>query len=232
MNLLIVVRKFVLFGLLVAVVLAKPRVAVGEEKGFEPLLGDNAPQLWRGYAKEGWPVGWELENGVLARVAGGGDIMTVEEYADFELRLDWKISPGGNSGIIYRISTGDEQPYYSGMEYQVLDDEKHSNGKNLLTSAGSLYDLYARSEAATTKVGDWNEARIVVRGNKIEHWLNGKKVVACEIGSDDWNSRLAKSKFATWPKFAKNRQGHISLQDHGNLVWYRNIRIKRLCEKK
>lgn len=225
------VRHFVLLGLLVAVVLVKPRVAVGEEKGFEPLLGDNAPQLWRGYAEEGWPEGWSLEKGVLARVAGGGDIMTIEKYADFELRLDWKISSGGNSGIIYRISTGDNASYVTGVEYQILDDEKHSNGKSLLTSAGSVYAMFPRSENATKPVGEWNAAKIIVQGNHIEHWLNGKLMVKCEIGSDEWNERLAKSKFADWPKFAKNREGHVALQDHNDPVWYRNIRIKRLSEK-
>ncbi len=232
MNLLVAVRHFFLLGLFVAVVFAKPLAAVGGENGFEPLLGGNAPQLWRGYAEEGWPKGWSLENGVLARVAGGGDIMTVEKYADFELRLDWKISPGGNSGILYRISTGDKAPYVTGIEYQILDDDKHANGKDLLTCAGSLYAMYARSELVTKPVGEWNETKIIVQGNRIEHWLNGKKVVACEIDSDNWNKRLAISKFADWPKFAKNREGHISLQDHHDPVWYRNIRIKRLIEKK
>jgi len=231
-NRLTGVRHFVLLGLLLAVVLAKPRVAVGEEKGFEPLLGDNGPQLWRGYAEEGWPEGWSLEEGVLSRMAGGGDIMTIEKYTDFELRLDWKISPGGNSGIIYRISTGDKASYVTGIEYQILDDKKHSNGKDLLTSAGSLYAMFPRNENALKPVGEWNEAKIIVQGNHIEHWLNGKLMVKCKIGSDDWNERLAKSKFADWPKFAKNREGHVALQDHNDPVWYRNIRIKRLSEKK
>ncbi len=202
------------------------------EQDFKPLLGSNVKQLWRGYAKEGWPAGWSLEGGVLARVAGGGDIMTVEEFADFDLRLEFKVSPAGNSGIQYRVSTGDEAPYYTGMEFQVLDDSEHRDGKNLLTSTGSLYALYARSERATLPVGEWNKARIIVQGNHVEHWLNGKKMVECEIGSDDWNERLAKSKFAEWPRFAKNRQGHIALQDHNDPVWYRNIRIQRLDEKK
>ncbi len=210
---------------------AKPQAAA-DEQGFEPLLGENATQLWRGYAKEGWPEGWSLENGVLARVAAGGDIMTIEKYADFDFRLEWKISPAGNSGIIYRISTGDKASYESGMECQILDDTVHKDGKHLLSSTSSLYGMYARSEAAAAPVGEWNQVRIVVQGNHVEHWLNGKKVVECEIGSDDWNERLAKSKFADWPKFAKNRKGHIALQDHHDPVWYRNVRIKRLDEKK
>lgn len=195
---------------------------------FEPLLGENAKELWRGYKEEDWPKSWELKDGVLSRVGDGGDIMTVGEFADFDLRLEWKISPGGNSGIIYRVSTGDKASYVTGIECQVLDDDKHRDGKSTLTSAASLYALYPRSERATAPVGEWNKARVVVRGNHVEHWLNGKKLVDCEIGSEDWNKRLAKSKFADWPKFAKNRTGHIALQDHNDPVWYRNIRIKRL----
>ena len=207
-----------------------PVEEVVEESGFEPLLGANAKSLWRGYASEGWPAGWELEEGVLARVAGGADLVTSEAFADFDLRLEWKISPAGNSGILYRVSTGDEASYYTGMECQVLDDDAHNDGGNTLTSASSLYGMYARSSKATSAVGEWNKVRIVVEGNHVEHWLNGKKMVECEIGSDDWNERLAKSKFSDWPKYAKNRQGHIALQDHNDLVWYRNIRIKRLSE--
>jgi len=222
MSFLIAIRPFFLFCLFLAVaapahaedvlIAAEPESTV-EEQGFEPMLGENTKQLWRGYATEGWPKNWELEKGVLARVAGGEDIMTVEEFADFELRLEWKISPGGNSGVLYRVSTGDDEPYFSGMEYQIYDDSKHNDGKNTLASTGSLYAMYARSSEAAAPVGEWNRARIIVQGNHVEHWLNEKKVVECEIGSDDWNKRLAESKFAEWPKFAKNRQGHISFQE-------------------
>jgi len=215
-----------------AEVLVSSKSTIADERGFEPLLGKNAKQLWRGYAKEGWPQNWSLEKGVLARVGDGGDIMTTEEFDSFELRLEWKISPGGNSGILYHVSQGDPQPYFTGIECQVLDDDKHPDGKNKLTSASSLYAMYARKERATSPVGEWNQARIIVRGNHIEHWLGGKKMIECERDSKDWKERLAKSKFSTWEKFAKNHQGHISLQDHHDPVWYRNIRIKRLAEKK
>lgn len=198
------------------------------EQGFQPLLGENAQTLWRGYAKEGWPKNWSLDDGVLARAGDGGDITTVEEFGDFDLRLEWKISPAGNSGILYHVSLGDAQPYITGIECQVLDDSKHRDGKNELTSAGSLYAMYARRESATAPVGEWNKARIVVNGNHIQHWLNGKVMVDCQRDSEEWTDRLAKSKFSTWEKFAKNRSGHIALQDHHDPVWYCNIRIKRL----
>lgn len=201
-----------------------------DEQGFESLLGEKAKDQWRGYADKSWPKNWKLEEGVLTRVADGGDVMTTEKFTNFELRLDWKISPGGNSGILYRVATGDDQPYYSGLEYQVFDEGDRKKG--MLTTASALYALYPPTEVAINPVGKWNTARIVVAGNHIEHWVNGKKVVECEVGSDDWNQRLAKSKFSTWKNFNKNATGHLSLQDHGHSVWYRNIRIKRLAEKK
>ena len=154
--------------------------------------------------------------------------MTREEFDDFTLELDWKISSGGNSGIMYRVATGDTAPYYSGPEYQILDSSRHADGKSRLTSAGALYGLYPSPADCEKPAGEWNSAKIVVQGKHIEHWLNGRKIVDCEIGSDDWARRVAQSKFATWEKFGKMARGHIVLQDHGDQVWYRNIRITPL----
>ena len=201
------------------------------ESEWIDMLDENAKKRWRGYGESSWPSGWRLSDRLLHRVGGGGDIMTVETFRDFELELEWRVSRGGNSGIIYRVSLGDDRPYRSGMECQVLDDREHRDGRNPITCAGSLYGMYARSDDVVKPVGEWNAVRIVARGNHVEHWLNGLKVVEFEVGSDDWNTRLAKSKFADWPKFAKNRAGHISLQDHGDPVWYRKIRVRRLTER-
>jgi hypothetical protein len=201
------------------------------DKPWEKLLGDGYQELWRGYKDAAWPQGWVVENGVLTRAKSGDDLMTVAVYADFVLRLEWKISPGGNSGIMYRVSTGDNAAYFSGPEFQVLDDGGHRDGKESLTSTGSLYALYAPEHDVVRPVGEWNSTRIVVRGNHVEHCLNSCKIVDSEIGSDDWNERVKNSKFAKWPKFGKNREGHIALQDHGDLVWYRNIRIRRLVAR-
>lgn len=198
---------------------------------WEQLLGDDCQELWQGYKDAAWPASWTVEDGVLARTEGGGDLMTAATYADFELQLEWKISPGGNSGIMYRVSTGDDAPYFSGPEYQILDNDAHRDGKNITTSTGSLYALYAPEHNVVRPVGEWNSTRIVVRGNHVEHWLNDKKVVDCEIGNDDWNERVKNSKFAKWAKFGKNREGHIALQDHGDPVWYRNIRVRRLTSE-
>ncbi|MEQ8210757.1 MAG: DUF1080 domain-containing protein [Lacipirellulaceae bacterium] len=199
-----------------------------KETGFTPLLGDDAEKLWVGYNKKTWPEHWKLADGVLHRAGGGGDIVTVEKFENFDFRFEWKISEGGNSGVLYHVGLGDNQPYFTGMEYQILDHTKHSDGKSDLTSAAALYAMYPANKKVVKPVGEWNTSRIVVAGNRIEHWLNGKKIVDAVRDGDEWNRRLKASKFATWEKFAKNREGHIALQDHGDLVWYRNMRIKKL----
>ena len=158
--------------------------------------------------------------------SGGGDIMTKEKFSDFDLTFEWKVSEGGNSGVMYRVTTGDNAPYLSGPEYQILDDKKHKDGKNYLTSAGSLYGLYNEKERKLEPVGSWNNSRIVQKGNMIEHWLNGQKIVTAEIGSDDWKERVAGSKFKDWKKFGASASGHIAFQDHGDKFWLRNIKIK------
>lgn len=237
-------RQTVCFSLLAALAVAASceRLAVAQETkaerpgrarrgnreiGFTPLFKGDATENWKAYGKEGWPEGWKMEDGVLHRHAAGGDLMSKQEYGDFDLRFGWKVSPGGNSGVMYRASESSSEPaYLTGPEYQVLDDAKHKDGQNKLTSSGSLYALYPPTEDVLKPAGEWNRSRIVVEGNHVRHFLNGKKVVDVEIGSDDWNKKLAASKFATWAKFGKNAKGHIVLQDHGDEVWYRNMRIK------
>lgn len=217
-------------ALLIVLCLGPSRPSIADEAWVD-LLGEDHRQQWRGYKSETWPEGWAVADGVLSRTEGGDDLMTAQEYNDFELRFEWKISPGGNSGVMVHVSTGDDAPYYTGPEYQILDNAGHPDGGKADTSAGSLYALYAPDEDVTRPVGEWNSARIVVRGNHVEHWLNGHKVVDCRVGSDDWKERVAKSKFADWPKFAQNHEGTIALQDHGNPVWFREIRIRDLSEK-
>lgn len=174
------------------------------------------------------PTGWVVTNGLLARTKGGGDLVTDEQFGNFELTAEWKISPGGNSGIIYRATEDHKQAYETGPEYQVLDNAKHADGKNPLTSASSAYAMYAPSKDVCAPVGKWNLARIVVNGMHVEHWLNGEKVVEYEWGSEDWTNRMKASKFAAWPDFGQRLIGHIDLQDHGNDVWYRNVKIRVL----
>jgi hypothetical protein len=211
---------------------ADAATSADEESGFAALCGEDGRELWLGYgldeAEDSWPANWEFADGVLHAKGGGADLKTRDEYGDFDLRFEWKISAGGNSGVMYRVSQESDPAYYTGPEYQVIDNIGNPDGASPLTSAASIYDLYAPSRDAAKHAGEWNDARIVVAGNHVEHYLNGEKVVDCELGSEDWNQRVAATKFAAWKKFGTNRQGHIVLQDHGDEVWYRNVRVKRL----
>ena len=214
------------------VVAAATGVAAEEEDGFVLLTGADGREQWLGYglddAQDTWPANWEIADGVLHAKGGGVDLKSREQYGDFDLRFEWKISPGGNSGVMYRVSQETDPAYFTGPEYQVIDDVGNEDAVSPDTSSASLYALYAPSKALAKPAGEWNEARIVVDGNRAEHYLNGEKVTEYELGSDDWNRRVAASKFDAWQKFGKNRRGHVDLQDHGNEVWYRNVRIKSL----
>ncbi len=197
-------------------------------EGWTLLFDGKTTRGWRGFRKDAMPAGWQVVRGALVRVAPAGDIITQEQFDDFELRFQWRISLGGNSGVFYHVSEDEPYVWRTGPEYQILDNRLHPDGQNPLTSAAACYALYAPVRDVTRPVGLWNDARIVVRGGHVEHWLNGVKVVEYDLGSDDFRSRVAHSKFATMPKFAAYRRGHIALQDHGDKVWYRNIRIRRL----
>lgn len=218
--------------LVVTVVLVATQVIHAKDSadGWVTLFDGTTLDGWRGYKKDAAPKGWVIENGTLHRKGRGGDIMTTDQYGDFELTLDWKVAPGSNSGIMYRVTEENFAAYYTGPEYQVLDDDKHPDGKKPETSSGSLYALYPGNKGITKPVGEWNATKIVLNGNHVEHWLNGEKVVDATMESDDWNKRLAKSKFAKWERYAKNSKGHIVLQDHGAPVWYRNIKIRTFAE--
>src|SRR5690606_17556850 len=175
-------------------------------------------------------AGWVMEDGALAlTMEGGGDIVTRESYADFELVLEWRVAPCGNSGIFYR--GGDESRDYiweTAIEMQVLDDACHPDREFPSHRAGAVYDLYVPAEDVVRPAGEWNEARILADGPHVEHWLNGVKIAEYEQGSDDWNARVAASKFNAMPGFGTHSAGPIGLQDHGDLVWYRHIRIRPL----
>jgi hypothetical protein len=196
--------------------------------GWRLLFDGRTTEGWRGYKSDGMPAGWRAVDGALTRVASGGDIVTREKFKNFELALEWNVAPGGNSGIFYRASEDDEAIYWTAPEMQVLDDAAHRDGGDRMTSAGALYGLYPAAPGVVKPAGEWNQVRVVVNGNHVEHWLNGTKTVECEIGSADWEARVAASKFAPHVKFARNAEGHIGLQDHGDRVAFRNIKIREL----
>ena len=199
------------------------------EPGFTPLFDGKSLVGWRNWRSDSTSPGWRIEGGAIARVANGaGDLVTTREYSSFDLRFEWKVAEGSNSGVFFHVSEADDLGLITGPEYQVLDNAHHADGKNPLTSAASNYALHAPPRDLTRPVGQWNEGRIVVDGNHVEHWLNGVKVVEYELGSPDWLARVAKSKFKQWPAYGTRRTGHIALQDHGDPVWYRNLRIREL----
>jgi len=183
----------------------------------------------RGYKQSGFPDSWEVVDGTLKTIPGHGvDLISEEVYNNFELELEWKVPEGGNSGIFYFATEEGDYIWQSAPEMQVLDDEKHTDGKNTLTSAGALYAMIAPSTSVVNPVGSFNQVRIKVKDNHVEHWLNGTKIVEYVYGSDMMWDLVAKSKFSTMSQFAKASEGHIGLQgDHG-VIWYKNIRIRRL----
>ncbi|MCB0824553.1 MAG: DUF1080 domain-containing protein [Armatimonadetes bacterium] len=206
------------------------QITPAREAGFRPLLENGDLFKFRGYKDEQIPAGWSAEGDTLAYTPGkgGGDIMTESTYADFDLRFQWQVSEGGNSGVMYRVSNNHNYPWETGAEFQVLDNVRHADGANPFTSAASCYALFEPAFDATRPVGMWNDARIVARGTKIEHYLNGILVTSYDTASDEWARRMSESKFKDMPDFAKNREGYIVFQDHGDLVRFRAIRIRRL----
>ena len=181
---------------------------------------------WRGYKKDVVPEQWvnEDENTIYLTGGGAGDLITREQYESFELSMEWKISPNGNSGVMYRVSETDGPTYFTGPEMQVLDNAVASG--DLLHSAGADYALHAPAEDNSRPVGEWNEMRMIVDGPHVAYWMNGVQQCSYELWSEEWNARVAASKFKQWPGFGMNKRGHIALQDHGNPVWYRNIVIR------
>lgn len=196
--------------------------------GWQLLFDGHSLSGWRAYESVTPPAGWWAVNGELVRNGDGGDLMTVEQFNDFELRLEWKISENGNSGIMFHVATGDQYPYESGPEFQVLHNAGHKDGANPITSAGSNYAMHPAVKDVTRPVGEWNDIRLIVLGTHVEHWMNGEKLLEYEQFSPDWYARLKASKFAKMPPYGRHMRGHLVLQDHGNLVTYRNIRIKSL----
>lgn len=193
---------------------------------WEVLFDGSSLGAWRGYMAGPPPDGWRIADETLHFSDGRGDIMTRASFGDFELELEWKVSAGGNSGIFYRAVPGLEAIYMAAPEMQVLDDAAHVDGNQPITSAGAAYGLYPAPRGVVKPAGEWNLARIIVQGDDVEHWLNGTLVVRYTLGSEEWRERVAGSKFADWPLYGKAREGHIGLQDHGDPVWYRNIRIR------
>jgi hypothetical protein len=197
-----------------------------QQAGWKSLFDGATFTGWRGFDHETPGRGWKISDGELTTAGKAGDLVTLDEFADFELDLEWKITKGSNSGIIYRVAMGEPTTFETGPEYQLLDD-RHTR-EIPVHLAGALFDVIAPAKDVTRPFGDWNETRIVVRGWKIEHWLNGEKIVDVDLASPEGRKLIAGSKFQTMPRFATLTRGHIALQDHGDPVSFRHIRIREL----
>jgi hypothetical protein len=203
--------------------------AASDASGWRSLFDGKTLTGWRGYLQEAPGAGWQVKDGVLVLTEKkSGDLVTNDVFGDFELMIEWKVEKGTNSGIMYRVGLGDPHPYESGPEYQVLDNIDGADRVDPKHRASALYDLIAPPKDVTKPVGQWNEARIVVKGWRIEHWLNGEKIIETDLATPEGKTMIAASKFKAFPKYATLSRGHVALQDHGNVVSYRNIRIREL----
>lgn len=226
-------RRFQGLAVIPVLACASPEPAERAEGARVPASGEwqvlfdgTSTAAWRGFRSDSFPAGWQIVDGALTRVEQGGDIITRDQFSDFELELEWSVAEGGNSGVFFRVSEELDYVWESGPEMQILDDARHPDGQLPETSAGSNFALHAPSADVVRPAGEWNSARLVVIGNQVEHWLNGEKIVEYTLGSDEWNARVNASKFAAMPRYGREASGHIALQDHGDRVAFRSIRIR------
>ena len=184
---------------------------------------------FRGWRTDGMPEGWHVVDGTLAKEGHADDLVTRDQFGNFELEVEWKISKAGNSGIFYRGTREYDEIYWSGPEYQLLDDANAPDGHNRLTAAASAYGLYAPPAGVVKPFGEWNKTRILIKGNHVEHWLNGRKVVEYDLGSPEWTAKVAASKFSEYPHYGLAKSGLIGIQgDHPGSLALRHIRIREL----
>jgi len=205
-----------------------------KQSGWKSLVDGHTTDGWRGYNQETVPENWQVVDGILTRVAnsegtkkGGADLITREQYANFELILEYRQGANGNSGVIYRASEGPPKAWHTGPEVQLIDNSSPA-ARTDRQLAGACYDLYAPEKNAARPPGEWNTLRLIVDGPHVTHFLNDEQVASYEIGSQDWNARVAASKFKDKSNFAKAGKGHIVLQDHGDAVEFRVIKIREL----
>lgn len=214
--------------------------AAASDTGWVSLFDGNTFNGWHAYGKTAVGKAWKIADGAIYldttnkknwQTDDGGDIVTNDEYENFDFKTEWKIAPNGNSGIIFLVHEDTSKYHYvwnTGPEMQVLDNNGHPDAKIPKHRAGDLYDLISSSTETVKPAGEWNEAEVKVNNGKLDLYLNGTNVVSTTLWDDNWKKLIAGSKFKDMPDFGTFKKGHISLQDHGNSVWYRNIMIKKL----
>lgn len=210
---------------------AQPNTLTAEEKaaGWKLLFDGHSLAGWRAYGSQAKPAdGWKVEDGLLKKLKGvrGGDIVTEQKFGDFEFSWEWRIDVGGNNGVKYLVT--EERKGAPGHEYQLIDDERHPDGKlGPKRQTASFYEVLSPSADKPLKPpGDWNQSRIVIRGNHVEHWLNGAKVLEYTLGSPEVKAGIATSKFKNAPGFGEKIEGHLMLTDHQDECWFRNLKIR------
>lgn len=203
--------------------------AAEKADGWQLLFNGEDMSQWRNFKQSGLSPAWVVQDGAMHLSAkDGGDILTRASYGDFELKLEWKISTGGNSGILVLADEQGEYIYSHAPEVQILDNEKHPDRELDSHRSGSLYDLVASHPSSHKKAGEWNRVRIRLMDDLLQVWQNGVMTTTLVLGSSTWDNLVAASKFADWSGFGKAREGRIGLQDHGDKVWFKNIKIREL----
>jgi hypothetical protein len=216
-------------GLAGALMIPNTLAPVEAANQWRKLFDGKSLDAWRGYKDTPVPAGWKVADGALVKDTPVADIVSKDEFGDFELELEWRIGEAGNSGVFYRGTEEYEHIYWSGPEYQLLDDAKASDNKTRLTCAGAAYALYPSPAGHLKPIGQWNATRIVARGAHVEHWLNGVKLVEYELWSPDWEAKVKESKFKDWPNFGRAKRGHFALQgDHEGSLGFKNIRVREI----
>lgn len=196
---------------------------------WQSLIQDHSAPLLRGWTHPGLPAGWTIHHGVLSKSGPVDDLVSTRTYRDFDLQLEWNIGKEGNSGIFYRATHKYDEVYWTGPEYQLLDDQNAADGKQRITAAGSVYAMYPAPAGLVHPYGRWNKARIVVRGSHVTYWMNGHRIVDYDLGSSEWKKRIAASKFSAYPGYGLAPEGLIGIQgNHPGGVKIRNMRIKVL----
>jgi hypothetical protein len=211
------------------------REEVAMEVGEDKWISLTEASDWRGYNMDSLPSNWSVEEGIITCYgeAGdvGGDIISTEQYDNFELVFEWKITEGGNSGVFYHVveDTIYHSPYQTGPEYQVLDDEGLKEPLEDWQMAGADYAMHVANDKKVLKpAGEWNSGSIVFNRGKAEHWLNGEKIVEFDKNSEDWKAKRNSGKWNDFPDYGKTNEGYLALQDHGAGVWFRNVKVRRL----
>lgn len=206
------------------------------DTGWTTLFDGKTLNGWHSYGKTAAGSDWSIDSNAIhlkpaKNEGGGGDLLTNDEYGNFDLKLQWKISKAGNSGILFYVqedTTKYKETYFTGPEMQVLDNNGHPDAKIYKHRAGDLYDLIASKPEMAKSAGEWNDVEIKSQDSTITFWLNGTQVVSTKLWDANWKKMVAGSKFKQWPDFGTFTKGHIALQDHGDEVWFRNIEIRKL----